>query len=73
MLDPIALIEAQRLTNELARGARPHSPVRDEPDRPRPGKRWEPIRLRLSHQLRRIADLVEPGSVCGAPTMAERR
>lgn len=72
MLDPIALIEVQRATRDLAQGARPESPVRPDPVREPSGDRWAPIRLRLSQELRRIADLVDPEPVCGAPA-TERR
>lgn len=74
MLDPIALIEAQRLTHDLARGARPDSPALPEPppDQRSPVDRWAPFRLRLSQELRRVADLVDPGPICGAAAVGRR-
>lgn len=73
MLDPIALIEAQRLTRDLAQGALPEASTVVDSSKVPPAERWAPVRARLSQQLRRLADLVEPAPLCGQVPTAERR
>jgi len=75
MLDPIAILEAQRATRDLAESARPGSPTR--PDRDPPAAPAVAlglaIRLRAGRLLRRLADLIEPAPADPCPPVALER
>ena len=60
MSDLVVFLAAQRLTSDLAYGARPDAPTRPETESAPLGAKLVPLRQRLSVGLRRLADAIEP-------------
>jgi hypothetical protein len=63
MLEPIAMILADKAMRRHVTSARPHAPVRPDPPNRRP--RAEAGRMQIAVLLRRLANRIEP---CSAQT-----